>query len=250
MTPGIVRRGSKLVRPMGPWSPAVHEFLRYLEAVGFEGSPRVLGIEGDREILTYLDGDVPIDPDWQPGRGNRLPAYARTEEALTGAARLLRTLHTAAQGFQPTNVEYRFHPHPPRAGQVVSHGDLGPWNTVFRDGVPVAFIDWDAAQPVDPIIDLAGAAWNFVPLTTPQRLRESGFEPLPDLPERLRLFVRAYGLADPPAIIPALKQSLLAATEHIKYWPIGAADAAVSLEFMAAELRWLDTISGDLADAL
>jgi hypothetical protein len=49
VTSGIVRRGDRLLRPMGPWSPAVHEYLRYLEAAGFEGSPRVLGTEGDTE---------------------------------------------------------------------------------------------------------------------------------------------------------------------------------------------------------
>lgn len=37
MTNGIVRRGDQLRRPMGPWSPAVHEYLRYLEAAGFDG---------------------------------------------------------------------------------------------------------------------------------------------------------------------------------------------------------------------
>jgi hypothetical protein len=42
MTSGIVRRGERLLRPMGPWSPAVHQYLRHLETAGFEGSPRVL----------------------------------------------------------------------------------------------------------------------------------------------------------------------------------------------------------------
>ena len=69
MTSGIVRRGDRLLRPMGPWSPAVHEYLRYLEAAGFDGSPRVLGIEGDREVLTFIDGDVANDPRWEPGMG-------------------------------------------------------------------------------------------------------------------------------------------------------------------------------------
>ncbi len=75
MTSGIVRRGDQLLRPMGPWSNAVHEYLRHLEAAGFEGSPRVLGIEGDREVLTFIDGEVAADPRWQPGHGHpRFPA--------------------------------------------------------------------------------------------------------------------------------------------------------------------------------
>lgn len=67
-----------------------------------------------------------------------------------GAGRLLRALHEAAAGFEPAVTTYQFHPHPPLPGEVVSHGGLGPWNTVYRDGGPVAFIDWDGAEPVDP----------------------------------------------------------------------------------------------------
>jgi aminoglycoside phosphotransferase (APT) family kinase protein len=249
MTSGIVRRGGRLYRPLGAWSPAVHEYLRHLESVGFSGAPRVLGVESGREILTYLDGEVPVDPQWEPGRGNHLPPYARTEQALTGAARLLRQLHTAAAGFEPTRTDYRFHPHPPRPGEVVSHGDLGPWNTVYRGGVPVAFIDWDGAQPVDPTVDLAVAAWSFVPLAPPDQLRESGFDPLPDLPRRLRLFVDAYGLPDPAALLPALQRAELTVAERIKYAPIGPADAADALEYCAARLRWLDGIAADLTAA-
>jgi hypothetical protein len=79
MTSGIVRRGDQLRRPTGPWSPAVHEFLRHLEAAGFEGSPRVLEIDGEWEVLTYLDGDVAVDPH----RKAILPAL--TQCTLAGA---------------------------------------------------------------------------------------------------------------------------------------------------------------------
>lgn len=82
MTSGMARRGGLLLRPMGPWSPAVHEYLRHLEAAGFDGAPRLLGTEGDREVLTFIDGDVANDPRWQPGHGHRLPPYARTDLAL------------------------------------------------------------------------------------------------------------------------------------------------------------------------
>jgi hypothetical protein len=55
MTAGMVRRGDRLQWPTGSWSPAVHEYLRHLEAAGFGGAPRLLGSEGDREILTFID---------------------------------------------------------------------------------------------------------------------------------------------------------------------------------------------------
>jgi Phosphotransferase enzyme family len=206
MTSGMTRRGDRLLRPMGPWSPAVHEYLRHLEAAGFGGSPRVLGTEGDREVLTFIDGDVANDPLWEPGHGHRLPPYARTGVALRRAATLIGALHRASVGFRPAVTSYRFHPYPPKAGQIISHGDLGPWNTVYRDGIPVAFIDWDAAQPIEPLTDLAEAAWTFVPLAPPEQLAEAGFDPLPDLPARLRMFVDAYGLTNRKAILPTLRR--------------------------------------------
>jgi Phosphotransferase enzyme family len=249
MTAGIVRRGDRVLRPAGPWSPAVHEYLRHLESAGFEGSPRVLGVEGASEVLTYLDGDVAADPLWQPGRGHRLPAFARTERSLRGAARLLSGLHAASAGFRPRLTEYRYHPYPPRAGEIVSHGDLGPWNTVYRDGIPVGFIDWDGAQPVDPIVDLADAAWAFVPLAPPEQLREVGFDPVPEIGARLRVFLDAYGLAGRRAILPALQRSQLELA-HVTYWPLTAAEAADKLELQAQRLRWLHGVLPELDRAL
>lgn len=250
MTSGIVRHGDRVRRPAGPWTPAVHEYLCYLAAAGFAGSPRVLDAGDGWEELTYLEGEVAVDPGWQPGRGHRLPPYARTDEALAAAGTLMRALHEAAAGFVPTRTGYRFHPHPPRPGEVVSHGDLGPWNTVYRDGLPVAFIDWDSAEPVEPVADLAAAAWAFLPLARPGQLAQAGFDPLPDLPARLRLFVDAYGLADRASIIPALLRDPLTTAERVKYWPIDAAGAANSLEFIAGELRWIHRLAPDLARAL
>jgi Ser/Thr protein kinase RdoA (MazF antagonist) len=250
MTAGIVRRGSRLLRPMGPWSPAVHEFLGHLEEAGFGGAPRVLGTEGDREVLTFIEGDVAADPYWRPGHGHRLPPYARTERALRTAAQLIRKLHSAAAGYRPTITSYRFHPYPPGSGEIVCHGDLGPWNTVYRGGRPIAFIDWDGAQPADPLDDLAAAAWAFVPLAPPGRLAEAGFDPPPELAARLRTFLDAYGLTEPKAILPALQRCTLAAAERLRYWPVSPAEAADSLEFLAAELRWLQDISPDLARGL
>ncbi|GLW29368.1 hypothetical protein [Actinoplanes regularis] len=39
MTAGITRRGGQLLRPMGAWSGAVQDYLRYLAAAGFSGAP-------------------------------------------------------------------------------------------------------------------------------------------------------------------------------------------------------------------
>lgn len=250
MTTGITRRDGSVFRPTGPWSESVHEYLRHLEAVGFDGSPRVLGVRDGQEELTYLDGEVPADPSWEPGRGHRLPAYARSDEALVAVARLLRRLHDASREFAPRHTGYRFHPHPPLPDEIVCHGDLGPWNTVYRNGVPVAFIDWDAAGPRTAVMDLAAAAREFVPLLPERQLREAGFDPVADIGVRLRLFVDAYGLEPRAAILPALHDATLATTENIRRWPLDAAGAAGALEFVAGELRWLHAALSAMEKAL
>ena len=86
-----------------------------------------------------------------------------------------------------------------------------------------------AAQPAGPLADLAAAAWAFVPLAPLEQLAEAGFDPLPDLPARLRMFVDAYGLTDRKAILPALRRC-----KRDEPGPLG----------------WLLGISQDLARAL
>jgi hypothetical protein len=45
LTHGVVRLGDTVRRPMGPQSPFVHRLLRHLEAVSFDGAPRLLGVD-------------------------------------------------------------------------------------------------------------------------------------------------------------------------------------------------------------
>ncbi|HET6694414.1 MAG TPA: phosphotransferase, partial [Pedococcus sp.] len=86
-----VRHGDTILRPAGPWTPAVHALLRHLERVGFPGSPRVEGDGYDhqgREVLTYIEGRI---------------AHPRpyTDEAIFEVGRLLRALHNATASFRP-----------------------------------------------------------------------------------------------------------------------------------------------------
>lgn len=37
--------------------------------------------------------------------------------------------------------------------------DTGSWNIISRNRRPVAFIDWEEAGPVDPVVELAQACW-------------------------------------------------------------------------------------------
>jgi Ser/Thr protein kinase RdoA (MazF antagonist) len=48
------------------------------------------------------------------------------------------------------------------AADVVCHGDFGPWNLVWRDGLPVGLIDFDFAHRGDAAEDVAYALRTFV----------------------------------------------------------------------------------------
>ncbi len=75
--------------------PAVHALLKHLESVGFDGAPRVLGVDQDGfEVLTFIDGQT-------CGGVAGWPTWGRSESNLVRIARLLRRYHEAAESFRP-----------------------------------------------------------------------------------------------------------------------------------------------------
>ncbi|TMR22969.1 aminoglycoside phosphotransferase family protein [Nonomuraea zeae] len=160
----------------------MHALLGHLAARGFGGAPRSHGIDGEgREILDFVPGQAADYP---------LPDWARSDEALTAAGRLLRDYHDATADFpDATDLTWYFAPVSP--AEVICHGDVATYNCVFRDGLPVAFIDFDTAHPGPRVWDVAYAAYRFVPLTDP---RHADSCPVAEQARRLRLFADAYGL--------------------------------------------------------
>ena len=203
----VVRVGDTVRRGLGTWSPAVHGLLRHLEAQGFEGAPRFLGIDAQgREILTFIPGEVGAYP---------LRPYMWSDATLAAIARLLRRLHDATVGYAaPAGAAWQFVDPNPRRHEVICHNDVAPYNTVFTDGRPWALIDFDTAGPGPRIWDVAYAVYTFVPL--------AGFAPLPDgsvvgyetaahaaeRARRLRLFCDAYGLERPTDLVPTVERRL------------------------------------------
>lgn len=180
-TPGVVRVGATVRRPTGKHSPFVHELLRFLEATGFEGAPRLLGIdERGREILTFLAGDVIHD----------VGAHPLTDVELAQAATLIRRFHDVTMGSRLA-----------AGAEIVCHNELGPHNTVFVNGRPVAFIDWDDAAPGTRLRDFANAIWCFV------NVGASG-GPIADQARRIQVMCDGYGWADPGAIVDEIHADL------------------------------------------
>ena len=72
----------------------MHDLLNHLTAVGFSGSPRVLGTDdADREILEFVPGEVGRLSETQP-----LPAWFRTPEGCWSIGRWIRDFQSAQAG--------------------------------------------------------------------------------------------------------------------------------------------------------
>ncbi|MEX1253348.1 MAG: phosphotransferase [Dehalococcoidia bacterium] len=187
----VVRVGDTVRRISRPSTPAVHSVLRHLEAKGFDGSPRALGFdEQGREVLSFVAGEVGL-----PIRERVLPVHVRDETTLAGVARLLRGLHDATLDFlPPADAAWASLVGGPRSGEVICHNDVGPYNTVFVDGHPTAFIDWDEAAPAPRLWDVAYALYRFVPFLPDEICSLIGWPEPPDRARRTQLFCDAYGL--------------------------------------------------------
>jgi aminoglycoside phosphotransferase (APT) family kinase protein len=110
---------------------------------------------------------------------------------MAAAAQLVRRHHDALAGT------------PLAAGrETVCHNDLGPCNAVHRDGLPVAFIDWDTAAPGPRIDDLAHAVWRWAVVSDTDEL------PLAEQVRRIRLMCDAYGQRDRVAVLDAIRENM------------------------------------------
>ncbi|WP_067803631.1 phosphotransferase [Nocardia beijingensis] len=176
----VVRVGDTVRRRPGARADFVHGLLAFFERSGWAGAARLLGMdEQGREILTYLDGQVPFDGLHSASTGSRA--------ALTRVAELIREFHDLTAGTDLAGD-----------AEVVCHNDLSPRNTVYRDGMrPVAFLDWDLAAPGRRIHDLAHACWQFLDLGP-------GVRDLPGTAALLRLMCDAYGTGERAELVDTI----------------------------------------------
>ena len=197
------RVGDTVRRRAGPWTPAVHALLGFLESVGFE-APRARGLdERGREVLGYVEGDA------HPGWPDPAPVWVTDDEHLVAAAALLRRYHDLVEGFDPpAGAHWRFVA--PIAHQIICHNDWAPWNALFRNHRLAVMLDWDMAGPGTRLWDLANAAYSWVPL-----LSESGKFAIEERARRLRRFCDAYGLTDRASLLDVMKERTLFVGEFI-----------------------------------
>ena len=192
LTEGVVRVGRTVRRPVRSHTAAVHGLLRHLEAAGFDGAPRVLGIDAkNREILTYLPGVVARRP---------LPAFATAGSTLAALARLQRRYHEAVAGFEPPPGAWwdgevtRFVDGPP---DTICHCDINLENVIFQPGPdglrPYALIDFDLARPGTRLVDIIQTLRYWAPIADPAD-RDPALRDV-DVAARIAIFCEVYGLS-------------------------------------------------------
>ncbi len=162
--------------------------LRHLESVGFAAAPRVIepGVdEQGRETLSYIEGGI-VHPGAWP-----------TDDALFAVGKMLKDLHDATADFHPpeNTVWQRWFARDLGKPTVFGHGEPAPWNIIARDGMPVALVDWETAGPLDPMTEVAHAAWLNAQL---HDVDVTELNDVPDLGTRarhLRALSDGYGLS-------------------------------------------------------
>lgn len=189
VTCGVVRVDDTVRRPPTPNSEFVQLLLQHLAARGFEGAPASLGMdERMRDVFDFIDGYVPVD----------LVYY--DDQTLVHAACLIRRFHDLG-------AELVSAPAATAVGiETICHNDLSPCNFVFRSGVPVSLIDFDAAAPGSRAYDLGYAAWLWLDLGSPVIAAA-------EQRRRLLLFLEAYDFHDSDRIVAAVlrRQAILVA---------------------------------------
>ncbi len=167
VTDNVIRIGNTVHRPLNANSEFVHKLLLELEKSDFKGAPKFLGIdEANREILEYIEGYVPSD----------LTHF--DDDQLMAAAKLIQKFHDATQS---SNLKSN--------DEIICHNDLSPCNAVFRENLPIAFIDFDAAQPGNRQSDLAYAVWMWCQLGD-----DDPKYSVKEQARRIKLMCNAYGL--------------------------------------------------------
>jgi aminoglycoside phosphotransferase len=155
--------------------PFVRRTLRLLEAQGFAGAPRFVGVDdGGHELVAFVSGEV-FDSE-----------LLLSDAQVASHGRLLRHAHDALAGADLAG-----------GNEVVCHGDAGPHNVVFRGDEAVALIDWEEAAPGERLTDVADVAWCLL-----DERWEHGSPAV--AAHRIAVFCQGYGWADISAVVDAV----------------------------------------------
>ena len=249
VTEGVVRVGGTVRRPLGPHSSLVHAVLQHLEAVGFDGAPRLLGIDSrGREVLTFVEGEV---------AGRPVPAWFADDDRAASVAHLLRAYDDAVSTMAMPDLRPQVDPPGTPAAAagpptLVGHVDVTPENVVFRDGRAAALIDFDLARPATRGEEVGNLLLWWAPLQPPGDRPEAVRRT--DVLARAALLVDAYGLDDADRTrVVALQLNQAERSWHLMRWRaqhLGGGWRRMWDEGVGDRIRRRRAWLGDVSDAL
>lgn len=203
----VLRVGDRVRHPSQPWSPSVQALLAHLRSVGFVEAPQPYGVTADGDEVEFVPGVS----------GDDACRLVDSDSAVAAVGELLRRYHDAVAGWRPKEPVGWFDgstgagaagPSGAGAGSgasaaagaetedtLVCHGDVGPWNLVWRDGRIVGLIDWEHAHVGTRTSDIAYALHYLAPIR--DRSYWQGVLALDRRPRRrhrMRVFAEAYGV--------------------------------------------------------
>lgn len=205
--PPVIRVGDTVRRRST--GQAVHALLLYLELVGFPYAPRLLGVDDrGREVLSYLPGSS----------GRHGWAQVVPDAGLRAFARLLRAYHDAVAEFDPPAHDWVLDALPARPGELICHGDFGPWNVVWDAGRPVGLLDFEFAGPAPPLADVAYALEYTVPFRDDEQcLQWLAYPSPPNRRARMEVFAEAYGLSETDGLTDAVVTRQREGIEQVRH---------------------------------
>lgn len=182
-----VKKRNRVYRVATEATPTIQRLLHHVRSKGLAWVPEPFGIEGDREVLSFVPGEVPHD----------MPAWIWKESTLAEIARRIRQWHDATADFDTTGAVWNFAAD--GKADTICHNDFAPYNCVFNGEQFSGLIDFDLCASGSRLWDLAYTVYRFVPVMPP--------EPLGDEPEcspfsleetfrRLDLFLDTYAAGD------------------------------------------------------
>ncbi len=200
----VYRENDTVKRPLEPWSKNIHLFLSHLYEKGIP-VPRIIKTDETYEYLEFIKGEQVHPKKW-------------SDNGLYEIGKLVKNIHTGTKDFT-TKSDMEWKPWYLRElgkPDLISHGDIAPWNIITKDGNPIGIIDWEFAGPIDHLVELARVCWLF-----PQ-LHDDDLAKLHELPspekrgEQIKIILDAYELckAEREGFIEKIMEVIICETAH------------------------------------
>ncbi|OOE41294.1 phosphotransferase [Salinivibrio kushneri] len=182
----IYRDDEVVYRPLQSWSSTIHLILKHLEQENVEESPKFLGINQDKEILSFVAGNTYNYP---------LVGAITTNKALMSAGGLLRKIHDSTVSLldQLDVNAHQWMLEPREPFEVICHGDFAPYNVALLENTVVGVFDFDTAHPAPRIWDLAYSAYCWAPFKTDSHDK---LGTISEQVARAKLFCDSYGATE------------------------------------------------------